>query len=90
MKWISVVGFDVDERVLCTWENYVAQDCPNLKLKKGDDFVVFYRNNKDRYVFEGEPYYSNPYAPDERLQHMINKNPQVNNMIERFDLVLTV
>lgn len=90
MKWVNVVGFKINERVLCTWDNYVAEDCPKLNIKKGDDFVVFYRNNKDKFVFEGEDYYTRPYHPQEKLDHMIAKNPQVNKLIEVFDLVLTV
>ena len=90
MKLVHITNNDTDEMVLCSWENYVAEPNNKLCLKVGDDMVVFYRNNKDKYKFEGEPYYKTWYHPKEKLEHMIRKNPQVNKLIETFSLVLTV
>jgi hypothetical protein len=92
MKVVRVLGQNIDERVLCDWDNIVAEDNEKLGLKKGDDFTIFYRNKKDRCNFQGEiyPAYEHPYHPQEKLNRLINLNPLLHVMIKKFDLTLTV
>lgn len=90
MKYVRVKNPWTEEVVLVDWDNRVASPNKKLNLKVGDDMVVFYKNNQRSYDFSGEPYYTKPYHPQEILDHMKRRNPQINKMIEMFDLVLGI
>ena len=89
MKWIKITA-DKDYLVLSTWDNYAKEECKELGIKIGEDMVVFYRNHKDDFIFEGVPYYTKAYHPQETLSYLLAKNPNLQKMIDKFDLVLSV
>lgn len=89
MKWIKITA-DKEYLILADWDNYAREACPELKIKVGDDMVVFYRNHKDEYEFEGIPYYTKPYTPDEKLAYLMKKQPNIQRWIDRLDLVLSI
>ena len=53
-------------------------------IKEGDDFRIFYINNKDKCTFERGDYYTKTYTPEEKLQHIMS--PLVDKLIKTFDL----
>lgn len=73
--------------VRLTDDNKVFEDYPLLGLKKGDDFVKFYHQNRNNFVFDKAEYYNMEYYLEEEVvQRMKEKNPVLSKMIEVFDL----
>lgn len=90
MKKVQVSGQGKTVDVLVNWDNILYEDCPQLKMKKGDSLSIFYRNHPKDYTYLSIPVYVNPYHPQEKLAYMVNKNKAVKKLIESFDLVLSV
>lgn len=90
MKRVRVFGNRIDVEVLVDWDNILHQDCKELNLKKGDSLEIFYRDTKGHYKYETIPVYTKPYHPAEKLAYLLNKQPNVQKLIDEFDLVLSV
>lgn len=90
MKRVKISHYGKDAIVVLDWDNVVQQDCPAFKIKKGDDLSVHYRNNKNTHKYENIPVYTKPYHPQEKFDWLMNKNPKLSVLIDKFDLVLSV
>lgn len=90
MKKVRVTGYKTDVTVILDYDNKLQDNCPELKLDKGQDLGVFFRNNRGRYVFESLVYYDKPYTPSEKLEYLQGKNPVIDTLIDEFSLELTV
>lgn len=86
MKYVHITGRGVNVLVECDYNNVITQDCPELKLKTGDDMILFYRNNQSVYTFKGENWYTKPYTPQEKLNYLINKNPKLQSVVDLLGL----
>lgn len=90
MKLVRVKNHKVDVNVLVDWNNKLKKDVPDLKLKKGDDLGIFYRNNSKYYSFDSLPLYNKPYHPQEILDHLRAKNSKIDLLIDKFNMELSV
>ena len=89
MKLVRVKNHSVDVNVLVDWNNKLKKDVKELSLKKGDDLGIFYRNNPKSYTYENIPLYTKPYTPNEILDHLRGKNPKIDSLISKFDMILS-
>ena len=90
MKKVQVTGQGVGVIVELSWLNICLQDYPELQLKKFDDLGIHYRNHKDEYTYTNLVVYDKPYHPQECLDHLLAKNPTLQKLIDRLDLVPSV
>lgn len=90
MKLVRVTSHKVNCTVLLDWENILAEDAPQLGLKKGTSLSVHYQNNKNWYKYEPIPYYTKPYHPQEILNNFLERKPILSNFVSVLDLELTM
>jgi hypothetical protein len=90
MKRVRVTSDKVDVEVLLDWDNYLVDDCEPLNLKKGDSLGIFYRNKSSEYKFENIPVYTKAYHPQEKLSYLLGKQPNIQKLMDNFDLVLSI
>lgn len=86
MKYVHITGRGVDVLVECNYDNVITKDCAELRLKTGDDMILFFRNNKSNYTFKGENWYTKPYTPQEKLKYLTNKNPSLQRVVDLLGL----
>lgn len=53
---------------------------------KGDNFEIFYLNNKNEYFFIKHPFFKGPYTQEDNFEIMSKKNPALLRLKEQFDL----
>jgi len=90
MKRVSVVGKGVDVVVETTWLNLVMRDYPELQLKQWDDLGIHYRNHSADYAYTNIVVYDKVYHPQEKLVFLLAKNPTLQKLITRLDLIPSV
>lgn len=90
MKCVQITSSKKHGIAVLDWDNKLVVNCDQFGLRVGDDLSVHYRNNKDVYQYENIPIYTAPYHPQESLDWLLNKNPKLNTLIEKFSLVLSV
>lgn len=90
VKRVRVIGQGADVEVLLDWDNLIQHDSETLNLKKGDSLGIFYRNNYEKYKFENIPVYTKPYTPDEKRDYLLAKQPNIQKLIDEYDLVLSI
>ena len=86
MKKVQVTGQGVDVIVELSWLNICLQNYPELQLKKFDDLGIHFRNHKSDYTYTNIVVYDKPYAPGEKLDFLLAKNPTLQKLITRLDL----
>ena len=90
MKKVRVYDSKVDVIVELSWENKLLQPSKELKLEIGDSLEIHYRNHSSDYTYENIPVYTSPYHPQEKLDFLLAKNPTLQKLIDRLDLVPSV
>jgi hypothetical protein len=88
MKAVRVSNRDLSVLVRLTDDRKVFEDVLSIGLKEGDIFTDFYYKNKERYRFEKTEYYNYPYLEEELLVPMIDRNPNLIQLIEEFELFI--
>jgi hypothetical protein len=90
MKRVRVTSDKVDVECLLDWDNIIQHDSEELSLKKGDSLAIFYRNYSSNYKFENIPVYTKAYHPQEKLSYLLGKQPNIQKLMDNFDLVLSI
>lgn len=84
VKIIRIVGDDFVCVVVIEGRK-VVDAAPMTKLNPGDDFRVYYINNKRDFKFENVGF-SNMYTPNDKLEFMMSKNYSLKKLVSRFSL----